>query len=443
LHSLLVLAIIVSEVQEGTMATDYQNPFGNEMARFREHMESLVFAADIATNVLSGVHSISVLKLQKFIQDHGITSKSISGDRIEFDVPLGLKSPFASIAAPCERTEIAQKITQRSLVAALVSEYETFLARILRLVLLARPECCLSFKKTTDTADVFACDTLDELRTLIVDREVDSFLYLSCDQQIKWVEDNLHVPLRGTLDFLSNLAEILARRNLYMHADGIVNERYLSTCKIAQFPIDPTVCLGNELPVGPGYYRNACQTLLLVGEEIGVSVWKHSFPDETETATNILTVALLLDPIAQGELDFAQYYGEYLLRTEPMDASNDASVFIGINTAQAYKWAGKVDACRKILNGIDWHKASTKAQLGRCVLMDETQEAGRLMEQIPSCPDGIEAVSYRDWPIFREFRKSSEFLKSFERVFGMKYADFVSNPSTDKPSPPDNPGSQN
>jgi hypothetical protein len=222
-----------------------------------------------------------------------------------------------------------------------------------------------------------------------------------------------------------------------------VNERYLSTCKIAQFPIDPTVCLGNELPVGPGYYRNACQTLLLVGEEIGVSVWKHSFPDETETATNILTVALLLDPIAQGELDFAQYYGEYLLRTEPMDASNDASVFIGINTAQAYKWAGKVDACRKILNGIDWHKASTKAQLGRCVLMDETQEAGRLMEQIPSCPDGIEAVSYRDWPIFREFRKSSEFLKSFERVFGMKYADFVSNPSTDKPSPPDNPGSQN
>jgi len=54
-----------------------------------------------------------------------------------------------------------------------------------RLLLNSSPEACCSLKKTADAVDLLACKTVEELRSVIVDKEIDGFTHMGCEQQLK------------------------------------------------------------------------------------------------------------------------------------------------------------------------------------------------------------------------------------------------------------------
>jgi hypothetical protein len=55
------------------------------------------------------------------------------------------------------------------------------------------------------------------------------------------------------------------------------------------------------------------------------------------------------------------------------------------------------------------------------VLNDDFKLAAKFVEKIGSKSEYISEEGYRLWPIFREFRKSQEFLDAFESAFGKKF----------------------
>lgn len=63
----------------------------------------------------------------------------------------------------------------------------------------------------------------------------------------------------------------------------------------------------------------------------------------------------------------------------------------------------------------DWSAASIEFRLAEAVLLDDFTSAIAIMKQIGTgiCPgkDG-----YREWPLFKEFRKSSDFVSTFEAM---------------------------
>jgi hypothetical protein len=78
---------------------------------------------------------------------------------------------------------------------------------------------------------------------------------------------------------------------------------------------------------------------------------------------------------------------------------------------------------RNIITSEDWSDASDEFKLAEAVLLNDFDKAATIMKKIG--PDGYPSKSYyRDWPLFKEFRQSEEFLKTFEEIFGEPYNQF-------------------
>jgi hypothetical protein len=88
-----------------------------------------------------------------------------------------------------------------------------------------------------------------------------------------------------------------------------------------------------------------------------------------------------------------------------------------VNLAQAYKWAGKTDAARKIIDAEDWSACDSLFQLAVVVLRDDFKAAAGLMKLV-AIGKQLKANDYRDWPLFKEFRKSQIFIDTYQSIYG-------------------------
>jgi hypothetical protein len=88
-----------------------------------------------------------------------------------------------------------------------------------------------------------------------------------------------------------------------------------------------------------------------------------------------------------------------------------------INLAQAHKWGGKPVEAAKIIASEDWSSCGTQFKLAVAVLADEFERAAGMMKAIAAA-DLLRKNDYRDWPLFKEFRKSQAFLDAYQNIYG-------------------------
>ena len=55
------------------------------------------------------------------------------------------------------------------------------------------------------------------------------------------------------------------------------------------------------------------------------------------------------------------------------------------------------------------------------MLVEDWQSAAKLVVKIGADDDLVTLQAYRDWPLFRKFRDTTEFLEAYLRVFGQEF----------------------
>ncbi|GAA63859.1 hypothetical protein P20311_1649 [Pseudoalteromonas sp. BSi20311] len=93
-----------------------------------------------------------------------------------------------------------------------------------------------------------------------------------------------------------------------------------------------------------------------------------------------------------------------------------------INYSIALKAIGENSAAKKVLDTKDWTATTYDFRLAYAVICDDFEEAGNLMCRIGKEGDLVSEMAYHDWPLFRDFRESTEFFENYEKVFGYKYS---------------------
>jgi hypothetical protein len=74
----------------------------------------------------------------------------------------------------------------------------------------------------------------------------------------------------------------------------------------------------------------------------------------------------------------------------------------------------------QLIDNDDWSACSDEFELAIAVLTDDFDSACRVMSKMGV--DGpVDKAGYREWPLFREFRKSQQFLATYESVFGESF----------------------
>jgi hypothetical protein len=87
-----------------------------------------------------------------------------------------------------------------------------------------------------------------------------------------------------------------------------------------------------------------------------------------------------------------------------------------VNLAQAFKWLGDKEKCLETLSKQDWTATNIDFRLIVSVLKDDFDGAAKLMKQMGDGGE-IGQADYLEWPVFKEFRNSSQFLGAYKQVF--------------------------
>jgi hypothetical protein len=158
-----------------------------------------------------------------------------------------------------------------------------------------------------------------------------------------------------------------------------------------------------------------------VAAKLSHVLWRKLAPDDLKRADGHFAGTLIYDLLYEKRYRLARVLADFGVATFKKWGSDYFRRALVVNRAQAYLWDGRREEGLKILEAEDWSAASNEFQVCVAALRQDHSTAIRYMRTIgtegPPNKDG-----YRDWPVFRELRKTKEFQTAFSEVFGEPFA---------------------
>jgi len=307
----------------------------------------------------------------------------------------------------------------RSLFVMLFSRLDAFTGDLLAALYRTSPQLLKSTGRQLSVGDVLTATSLEELRTQVVEHEVEHFRRESYVDQFKALEHRFSI--RTLRDFPSWPAFIEAaqRRNLIVHCDGRVSRQYIEVCKSEGFTFKKEPKMQAPLSVAPSYLKDAADLVHEVGFKLSQVLWRKTRPNQLEDADAALANHQL-ELLSAERWALAERIGALGLALPQHSADRLRCVQL-INYVRAIKWSGDNARATEIMRKEDWSAHSVSLRLAAAVIADQYQLAASLMVELGRSRD-ISSDDYRSWPLFRAFRNRGEFRRAYKQVFGEDFA---------------------
>jgi hypothetical protein len=144
-------------------------------------------------------------------------------------------------------------------------------------------------------------------------------------------------------------------------------------------------------------------------------------PEELEEADTHL-MAVLYSALEARQWERAKMVGAFAFDQKRF-ASDVNRRTLTVNYVQALKRTKHEDEARKILSGIDWTAAANEYKLADVVLREQWDDAAALMLEIGSSHKMLTEHAYHVWPLFIEFRETTQFADAYKQLFGHTYTE--------------------
>lgn len=405
------------EHQEESETEIVKPDFAKEIDNFIKHIEA---QADIVPLVM-GLLSVKLVQeskhVDKYVKENGIIEKEENGDeKGKLLIPSEKFKEFIELNDKVETTDLAYNLLPVNFVVSFVSQYDAYLGGLIRVMFLSKPEMLNSSEKNMLFSELIKFESIEEAREFIVEKEVESVLRDSHLKQFKWLENKLGITLRKDLPSFSDFIEITERRNLFVHCNGVISRQYIEVCKENGVNNIDKAKLGQKLNANPGYFNKCYIVLFEIGVKLGQVIWRKLHPEEIEKADahlNNVCYQLLLkghNKLALNLLTFA---------TDTIKKHHDQEIVcvLTINKALAHYLSDKKEECKNVLKKHDWSATNDKFKLAIAVLNEDYETAIDLMKSVGTSNKHINQDAYREWPLFRQFRKTDEFKAAYKEIF--------------------------
>lgn len=400
-------------------ATEKELPdIGAEIALFAKHVDSIGHVLIGLVFALQEVSKESRTKLHAFEEETCRVEKD--GDRRSVEVPNEHYREWKKLLKRFEHFDLSRELLPRSLLVSLVSQYDAFLGRLLRAVFIKKPEILNTSDRKITFEALQHFQSIEAAREYILEKEIESILRSSHSEQFKWMERAFSLPLTKGLKSWPTFVELTERRNLFVHTDGIVSSQYMAVCSSHGVKLAEGQKEGGRLGVPQDYFKGAHDCIYEIGVKLAHVLWRKLFPSERESADNSL-IATSYELIEAGRYALAIRLLDFACEEMKSHATELTKLALIVNRAQAYKWSGDEERCKKIMRAVDWSAKSDQFRLADAVLREDWPAAAKLVTRIGA--DGsVSAIDYRDWPLFREFRKQDSFLEAYRSTFGVDFS---------------------
>lgn len=413
------------------------HPFQQNLDLFIVRVDSL---SDHMKLAMAAIAQSDRQENAKFAEFMGTKAKPVNDEKNAFTIPEAHFTEFRRLERKVARSRLALISVPRSFTVALVSEFDAFMGATLKTFYRLKPDALNASERSMTYSELMAFGSIEAAREHIVEKELETFLRSSHSEQFKTLETKLGIPLRKDLPIWTDFIELTERRNLFVHNDGVVNSQYLQVCSTEG--VDCTgLKKGEPLRVSKGYFSKAHEVVYEIAAKLSHVMWRKLAPDDMETADGHFAGTLIYDLLYDKRYRLARVLADFGASTFKKWKSDFFRRALVVNRAQAYLWDGKREDGLKILDAEDWSAANNEFHVCVAALRQDFAGAVRSMKAIgPTGRPGKQG--YRDWPVFRELRKSADFQAAFEEVFGEPFGTVTVETSPGGLSPSDATPSQ-
>jgi len=395
---------------------------------FIDHIDSLSETLPLAMAINQAVNKQTRETYEEFKKDY-IKKDVIDGEEVLL-VKSDQNHKYKRIDRRLKNTGIAQKIIPRSFLVSLVSQYDAYVGSLVKELLNAKPEILSDSDRQLTFSQLKEFSSFEDAQNYIIEKEIDALLRKSHSEQIEWISNKFKIKIEPDKKLWSSFIELMERRNIFVHADGIVTNQYMTVCEQHKVEFNEELEVGKKLWVPQDYFENAFSTVYELGFKLGQVLWRKIIPDEIENADKQI-VDFGFDLLELEKYLLANkvcHFGSTILKNI---ASEEDRRVILINEAIALKWLGEEDKCKDLINSLDWSGWSEEYKLAVSTLNQDFDNVYKLMHEIGPNHKRISSVEYRDWPLFKEVRKVDKFHEVYEEIFGHQLSHFTTDEESD------------
>lgn len=390
--------------------------FSEDIIKFTQDIECLHTTLPLLMAIMSAVNKDTHDKFRTFINEHALDKTEEEEQTTTYSLKIEDLAKHNRLKRQYDNTQIATKLIPRHFITSLVSQYDSFLGRIIRFIFAVDPKKLNASEKTIAYTDLLQFQNIDSAREYIIEKEIETVIRKSHVEQFSWLKEKLGTPFDKDLKSWPIFIELTECRNLFVHCDGRVSSQYLKVCSVHGCNIDASLVVGDQLEVSSKYFEEAYKCIYEIGIKLAHIIWRRLSPEHLgDSDSNIIDITYSL--IEKREFDLAIRILDYFTQNHIKHFSDQKKRTMIINFAQAHKWRGDHEACKRIIKGIDWSACGDDFRLAVLVLEEKYNIAYTLMRRLKN-DDSFLKTYYKDWPLFKDFRKQESFSSVYEECYG-------------------------
>lgn len=334
--------------------------------------------------------------------DKLITEKSIDGKtKYEFKyVPKKIKKEYEKF----DVLEKQEEILYSGSLMLLVTYFENLVAGVLKKDFIKHPKRVSLDEKSVSYKLLVEIGDIEEVKNILIDQEITNKMYGSFEDWKCFFQRNMKLKLISWDIECKHLQEIIARRNLFVHNNGIINSIYLKL----NDDVDASA-IGETIGISRQYIDESIDVIEYLGIALVLEAWIKEYADNEEEMKNITNI-IYEEYLENEKWEMAKHFYEICLNNPKIKASD--KMLCLINSWQCYKWLGEYDKIRDDIEKIDLSAYKPMYVLGILALKDEYKEFFEYYDE----QTDIGEAELNEWPLFRELRNSEEFQKRFPEI---------------------------
>ena len=315
-----------------------------------------------------------------------------------------------------DKLTAARKTFPSMILLPLVSQYDAFVAALLKVLFEQNPERISISEKQVSFSEISELTSVEEIKNSIIEKEVEKIIRESHSKQFDIMEKLFNVKLSKGLDIWPDFIEISERRNLLAHTNGIVSKQYVSICKMRHVKAEKIAKIGEKLTFTGQYFDHAFDVCYEISLKLAHVLWRKLLPKDVDLSDKHYNDKCY-DLIVARNYDVAIKLLDFICDTVKKHSNENTLLFMKFNRCNAHRLAKRQERCIELLDAIDTSAVGIEFKLVEAVLRNRFDHAGKLMRQIGDKHEVIKQHTYSDWPIFERFRESNQFLKAYEEIF--------------------------
>lgn len=377
--------------------------------RFTNHLEP----------VLEKARKEDKLNLVNAIRDAyqkiGIDINDLENDKIELSEEQK-KLIYKNIEFPQKKSVDDNGHLWKSNFVLLISSFEFLFGDIINFYFKFYPTSALDKNIELNLKNIYDYKSIDEFVDEVVSKKIEGLLYKSFEDQLTYLQKELKLNIYNEIIEWDLIKEATLRRNLIVHNNSKINNRYLSEVNLKYTKDISNLKENEKIHISKEYFERTYQEFYLAGILIIQSAFRKWLSEFNEFADALImenSYRCLL------EEEFIASQKICLLGKKVCSINNDFTFRNNINYCLALKFGANEEELKTEIQKIDISNLSPILVLAYYAIQDDEVNSLKHIKNAKT----VDKLLYNDileWPLFKNLRKSENFMLKLKKIYRIK-----------------------